>query len=148
LRTARERSAAADLDGAVKLYHEILLLEPNHGLALHDLGVLMIRRQKFGSAAELLEQALAVRPSDPACHVDLGEAYRNLGRYRDAAGCCLTAIKLKPKNPEATFTWSLNGNTNLGPAGSTTVKATVTAPKVDHTAWPTAWNDLDYIYYD
>lgn len=27
LRTARERSAAADLDGAVKLYHEILLLE-------------------------------------------------------------------------------------------------------------------------
>ena len=86
---ARDLGSVADLDGGFGFTMNYCHMIRINGHALHDLGVLMIRRSDFGRSAELLEQALASHPSDPACHVDLGEAYRNLGKYQDAAGCCL-----------------------------------------------------------
>ena len=107
LRKAREMHAAEDLDGAIKVYDEILAREPGHSIALHDLGILMTRHADFGRAVELLERAVVLRPSNPVWQVDLGEAYRNRGDYRDAVGCCLTALRLRPDFPEALNTLGL-----------------------------------------
>lgn len=109
MRTARKREAASDLDGAVAIYEEILGREPDHAGALHGLGLLMNRQGEFSRAAECLERAVVAVPNDPVRHVDLGESYRNLGRYLDAIGCCVTALKLRPDYPEGlnTLGWTL-----------------------------------------
>jgi tetratricopeptide (TPR) repeat protein len=105
--SARDKQAAGDVDGAIGLYEEIISREPRHAGALHALGILMNRRADFRRAAALLEQAVALRPSDPAFHVELAEGYRNLGAYRDAIGCCLTGLRLRPEYPEAWNTLGL-----------------------------------------
>jgi tetratricopeptide (TPR) repeat protein len=107
MRTARKREAAGDLNGAVAIYEGVLSREPDHAGALHGIGVLMNRREEFSRAAEWLERAVAAGPNDPVRHVDLGESYRNLGQYRDAIGCCLTALKLRPDYPEGLNTLGL-----------------------------------------
>ncbi len=110
-RMAREMQSAGDVDGAIRSYEEILGREPGHAVALHGLGVMMNRRDDFGHAVDLLERAVVLRPSDPAWHVDLAESYRNLGAYREAAGCCLIAVRLKPEYPEG---WNTLGLTLRG----------------------------------
>ena len=107
MRAARKREAAGDLNGAVAIYEEVLSREPDHAGALHGIGVLMNRREEFSRAAEWLERAVAAGPNDPVRHVDLGESYRNLGQYREAIGCCLTALRLRPDYPEGLNTLGL-----------------------------------------
>ncbi len=57
-------------------------------------------RSVRAQAAEFLSQAVALRPSVPALHIDLAEAYRNLGDGPRAAGCCRIALQLCSDYPE------------------------------------------------
>jgi tetratricopeptide (TPR) repeat protein len=115
LRSAQELQASGDEEGAVSHYEAILVRESKNVPALHALGVLMNRRADYSHAAAVLERALAVHPSDPALHVELGESYRNLGAYQEAIGCCLIGLKLRPKYPEGwnTLGLALRGSGNL-----------------------------------
>ncbi len=107
IRAAREREAAGDLDGAISLFEAILGQAPGHALTLHALGTLLIRRANFSRAASLLEQAVVLSPGEAAWHIDLGESYRNLGMLRDAVGCCLTGLRIRPEYPEGMNTLGL-----------------------------------------
>jgi len=107
LRTARVVQAAEEVADAIKNCEAFLNREPTNATALHALGVLLNRRGDFERAVILLEQAVIVRSSDPTCHVDLGESYRNLGSHREAVGCCLTGLRLRPEYPEGWNTLGL-----------------------------------------
>ncbi len=52
-------------------------------------------------AVELIGKAVALRPNAAALHANLAEAYRGLGQFERAAGCCRTALRLWPDFPEA-----------------------------------------------
>jgi tetratricopeptide (TPR) repeat protein len=111
LKSAQELQASGDEDEAINVYRAILVRESKDVSALHSLGVLMNRREDYDQAAPLLEQAVAIHPSDPALHVELGEAYRSLGAYQDAIGCCLIGLRLRPIYPEG---WNTLGLALLG----------------------------------
>jgi tetratricopeptide (TPR) repeat protein len=111
LQSAQELEASGDEEGAINVYRSILICESKNVSALHSLGASMNRRGDYDQAASLLEQAVAIRPSDPALHVELGEAYRNLGAYQDAIGCCLIGLRLRPIYPEG---WNTLGLAHVG----------------------------------
>jgi tetratricopeptide (TPR) repeat protein len=85
---------------AARLYQSILEQQADHADALHQLGLLHHQQGQHGRAAELLERAAALRPSTPAYHADLADAYRALGQCERAASCCRTALRLQPDSPE------------------------------------------------
>jgi hypothetical protein len=88
-------------------------------------------------------------PSFKFDHIDIHYNYDGF----DWADNFIDYVMFKPAPdgiwvPEATFTWSLNGTATKGATTWTSaVTAAVSTPKVDHTAWPQAWNDLMYIYF-
>ena len=91
-------SAVATINDAVAETHDS---EPETATALHARGVEHAERGEYSIAADLFGRAAAVRPSVPALHIDLGEAFRNLGDGMRAAGCCRIALNLRPDDPDA-----------------------------------------------
>lgn len=89
------------LGPAVALYEKILQGDPNNAAALHWLGLLQSQQGDPAKAVELIGRAVALRPSVPAFHVNLAEAYRGLGEFRRALGSCRIALQLAPDLPEA-----------------------------------------------
>jgi len=83
------------------LYQRILVQEQDNAAALHLLGVLHDQQGQHARAVEEIGRAVALRPNVPAFHANLAEAYRSLGQFDRAAGCCRTALRLWPDYPEA-----------------------------------------------
>ena len=67
--------------------------------ALHLLGVLRHQQGQSRLAAELIGRAVALRPERPVFRATLGEAYRALGHFDQAAGCCHAALELGLNDP-------------------------------------------------
>jgi tetratricopeptide (TPR) repeat protein len=92
---------AGQLSAAAKLYQKILGLEKENADALHLLGVVHHQQGDHARAVEEIGRAVVLRPSVPGFHANLAEAYRALGQFDRAAGCCRTALRLSPDYPEA-----------------------------------------------
>ncbi|HLJ97826.1 MAG TPA: tetratricopeptide repeat protein [Gemmataceae bacterium] len=86
---------------AARLYQQVLACEQENADALHLLGVLRHQQGDHEKAVELIRQAIALRPSVPAFHANLAEAFRALGQFERAAGSCRMALRLWPDYPEA-----------------------------------------------
>jgi tetratricopeptide (TPR) repeat protein len=96
-----EAHQAGRLGEAARLYIDILSRNKDDADALHLLGVLRHQQGDHGAAVELIAQAIAQRPSVPAFHANLAEAYRAQGKFDRAEGCCRMALRLQPDYPEA-----------------------------------------------
>jgi tetratricopeptide (TPR) repeat protein len=92
---------AGELSGAARLYQAVLDRAPDHADALHLLGVLRHQQGRSDAAVTLIGKAVAVRPGAAVFHANLAEAYRALGQFERAAGCCRTALQLHRDYPEA-----------------------------------------------
>jgi tetratricopeptide (TPR) repeat protein len=101
LTTALELHQSGRLEPAAQLYQKILVQEQDNAAALHLLGVLHNQQGQHARAVEEIGRAVALRPSVPAFHANLAEAYRSLGKFDRAASCCCTALRLWPEYPEA-----------------------------------------------
>src|SRR3984957_18114230 len=101
LTSAMALHQAGQLTSAAKLYQQILAQEKGNADALHMLGVLHHQQGDHARAVEEIGRAVALRPSVPAFHANLAEAYRALGQFERAAGCCRMALRLWPEYPEA-----------------------------------------------
>jgi tetratricopeptide (TPR) repeat protein len=99
--TAIELHEAGRLDAAVIYYEQALSQDQENAVALHLLGVLKHQRGDHLRAVELIGRAIALRPSVAAFHANLAEAYRSLGQFDRAAGCCRAALLLAPEFAEA-----------------------------------------------
>jgi len=89
------------LPAAAQLYEQVLTQEKENADALHLLGVLHHQQGDHARAIEEIGRAAALKPNVPAYHANLAEAYRALGQFERAAGCCRMALRLWPDFPEA-----------------------------------------------
>jgi tetratricopeptide (TPR) repeat protein len=101
LTSALEMHQAGKLSFAGHLYEKVLAQEQENADALHLLGVLHYQQGEHRRAVEEIGRAVVLRPSVAAFHANLAEAYRALGQFERAAGCCRTALRLSPDYPEA-----------------------------------------------
>lgn len=101
LATAIEMHQTGQLGPAAQLYQKVLAQEQENADALHLLGVLRHQQGDHAKAVVLIRRAIALRPSVPAFHANLAEAYRALGQLERAAGCCRTALRLQPTSAAA-----------------------------------------------
>lgn len=78
----------------------ILARETNNPLALNALGYMLVdRTQRYAEAKELLLQAIALSPDDPAIIDSVGWLYFRLGNYPEALALLRRAYQLYP-DPE------------------------------------------------
>jgi tetratricopeptide (TPR) repeat protein len=92
---------AGDLGEAEARYRGLLDRQPRNEQALHLLGVLLLQRGNAAGAIELIGRALAIRPAEPSFLAHAAEAFRALGRLREAAQCCQEALRLRADFPKA-----------------------------------------------
>ena len=69
--------------------------------ALHSMARRALARGESVEASQLLEQALAIAPTDATLHCSLGAAYRNAGQLEAARKAYEQALSLKPDYPQA-----------------------------------------------
>src|SRR5438270_12772430 len=86
---------------AEKLYKAILRESPNHGEALHYLGVLRHQQGRNLEAIGLIEQAIAVDGGSAEVNSNRGLILERLGRYEEALESCTRAVAIKPDYPQA-----------------------------------------------
>lgn len=101
LTTALEMHQSGHLGRAAQAYEQILASERENADALHLLGVVRFQQNQPRESVELIRRAVILRPSVPAYHSNLAEAYRALGEFDRAVGCCRTALGLFADYPEA-----------------------------------------------
>jgi len=92
---------AGELGSAAQLYQQVLAREQENADALHLMGVLRHQEGDHADAVALIGRAVALKPNVPEYHANLAEAYRALGKFDRAAGCCRAALRLWPEYPEA-----------------------------------------------
>ncbi len=101
LTAAIEMHRSGQLGAASQLYQRVLAREQGNSEALHLLGVLHHQQGNHARAIELIGRAVAIKPNSHIYHANLAEAYRALGDFDRAAGCCRAALAIWADYPEA-----------------------------------------------
>ncbi|MBI9086552.1 MAG: tetratricopeptide repeat protein [Desulfobacterales bacterium] len=101
LRVAVACHQDGDLDRAEAGYRQILAVEPDHGDALHLLGLVHLHRGDCVKAADWIRQAVAAYPDTPFYHNNLGLALLGQGGNEAAAAAFQQALDLAPDYVEA-----------------------------------------------
>jgi predicted TPR repeat methyltransferase len=89
------------LEAAEPLYRAALALQPNHGDALHLLGVLRYQQRDPVAAVPLIEAALKIIPGNIHAWVGLGLALLKLSRFDEALDVFDRALAIQPDFAEA-----------------------------------------------
>jgi arylsulfatase A-like enzyme/thioredoxin-like negative regulator of GroEL len=95
-------TAYANLDrvpDGIRECRKVLETMPNHYLANLNLGLFLAKSGDPEGAIPILQKAAALRPSDPAPHQSLADAYTKLGRKTDAEGEQAEATRLAATEP-------------------------------------------------
>jgi tetratricopeptide (TPR) repeat protein/SAM-dependent methyltransferase len=87
------------LHDAARLYRDILAQAPGQFDALHMLGLIEHQHGNHALAADLIGKAVAIDARYAPAHLNLGNAYRGLGRHRDALASYERALALRPDDP-------------------------------------------------
>jgi protein O-GlcNAc transferase len=81
---------------ACALYHEVLKLRPDHGQALHQLGVIALQTNHPDIAVDLIARSIRINSLSVAAHTNHGRAQHQLCRYEAALASFDRAVALKP----------------------------------------------------
>jgi predicted O-linked N-acetylglucosamine transferase (SPINDLY family) len=85
---------------AEKLYRQIISQNPDHGPALHMLGVLAKQAGNADAAVDLIQRAIKVLPPSAEMYVNLGGALLSQKNADAAIGAFSKAVQLGPELPE------------------------------------------------
>lgn len=98
---AREALLAGDLPLAAAELYDALAAEPGFPPALHQLGVVYFRLQRYGDASVVLERFLSEAPHRVGDTRVLGHAYYSLGEYERARAHYERVLAVAPQEVEA-----------------------------------------------
>jgi len=87
------------LDEAEKLIRRALVIEPDDGFYVDSLGWVYYQKGDYSEAVVQLERAVNLTGSDPTITEHLGDAYRKIGKARDARHQYEDAL-VKAKTPD------------------------------------------------
>ena len=76
--------SGAQLDEAEKLIKRALVIEPDDGFYVDSLGWVYYQQGNYSRAVAELERAVNLTGNDPTITEHLGDAYRKLGKVREA----------------------------------------------------------------
>jgi tetratricopeptide (TPR) repeat protein len=96
LETATQHHQGGRLAAAKQLYEDVLALQSDHAMALHQLGILYYQTEEYGRAQRLLQQATLYSPNTPAYYFSLGVALMATNLTEQAISCYRHALCLKP----------------------------------------------------
>src|SRR5262249_51370893 len=103
------QQALGDRAGALASYEQGLALEPD-GDTWSNVGSIHYAEGHFAEAADAFARAVALVPTAPRLHRNLGDAYRRLGRVDESRVAYREAIRLTEKeleiNPRDGRNWS------------------------------------------
>lgn len=94
-------------DDSVGAFRRAILIEPGFTAPMHDLALLLAKRQAWQKAISLYRRALAFAPSAPFLWNDLGVAYRNDGGPVEARLSYRRALALKPDLTDSLYNLAL-----------------------------------------
>ena len=88
-------------DEAIGLFQKALGINPEHTVALQNLGNAYRQKKDWGAAKETLEHALALNPDDAEANYGLGMVYAQLNNTGRAYEYLQKALAARPAYPEA-----------------------------------------------
>lgn len=91
---ALKAHAAGDLDGAMRLYEQVLAVDPQHWLALTNRATIWLQIGRLEEGVAGLRASLAIMPGQPTALNNLGNALRMLGRPDEALHAYREAVAL------------------------------------------------------
>jgi Flp pilus assembly protein TadD len=141
----RDALVDGDMPRALVVLYSILDAVPEFPPALHQLGVLYFRLQRYGDSLVAFERFLAVVPHKIGETRALGHDYYSLGRYADARAHYERVIAASPKDAEAVRGLAL-ANMRLGDTDKSLAllkRALELDPKLDE-----AWTWMAQILFD
>ncbi len=86
---------------AIGYFQEALHRNPDHWIALENLGNAYRQQKRWNEARNTLERAVAVRPDDPEANYSLGMVFAQSDDTERAYQYLQKALKLRPAYPEA-----------------------------------------------
>ena len=96
-----------ELEPAERLYRLVLEKDGAHPGALHLLSALLLQQGRNDEVVRLLARPVARAPGQAILAVNLGEAYRRLENFENAADMFRRALKAKPSFAEAHYNLAL-----------------------------------------
>ena len=94
-------------DEAIRTYHQVLDIEPDHAAAHINLGTLYYNRQDFVSAEKHYRLAVAADPRYALAYFDLGNVLDETDSIQEAIDAYRTAIQLAPTYADAHYNLAL-----------------------------------------
>ncbi|MDX1963981.1 MAG: tetratricopeptide repeat protein [Pirellulales bacterium] len=102
LEQAKQAYERTDYTEAERLLRQILTIAPKFPSALHCLGLVAIKQERYDLAIRCLQRALATAEMVPQRRCDLAVAYAGAGRTDEAIACYRRALELLPGYERAT----------------------------------------------
>jgi len=96
-----------DIQQAAIHYQKILKTEPDQPDALHALGLIAFRLNKYETAIELIGKAIGLNPEAPHFHYNSGLVFIALKKREEAIQAFRKAIKMKSDYSEARYNLAL-----------------------------------------
>lgn len=95
---ALEQHKAGLFAEAFAVYSDVLRVMPQHGDALHYMGLLAQQSGNIENAVELIQRSLQVNPENPDALNHLGQVYIRLNDYASAQRCFEQALEYDSKH--------------------------------------------------
>ena len=86
---------------SVKIYYDLLQLDPNHAIAHSNLGYQLMKIGEYEEARAHFDKAIAIKPKDYHAYVNRADYYFDLEQYDLAIADATHALELKNNGREA-----------------------------------------------
>ena len=101
IQLAFQHHQAGELQQAETIYRQILQKQPNNIDALYLLGLMANQIKNYNVAIKLLQKTLEIDNSNSLSYINLGYAFKGLGKLDEAVVCYQRALVLNPNSIEA-----------------------------------------------